>query len=204
MGDALKIIFIVACVVIGLAILIVGGILLFKYVYYPKKFANVNYRDVYKIVQNYDYRLINKFIFKVEEEKYAKIDHIIFGDKFFYLIFSRYYAGDIKGKVDDSSLVFVDRKGKKYYTENQFAYMRFVINKLCIQTGLDRSQLIGIVLVNNDCKIHVESNSDHLYMIPRKELNNAIKSIESRDIGTLNDSQLQNAVLVLNKMNRKK
>ena len=41
-------------------------------------------------------------------------------------------------------------------------------------------------------------------MIPRKELKNAIKSIEARDIGVLNDGQLQNAVLVLNKMNRRK
>ena len=202
--DTLKIVFIVACSLVGVAVITVGAVFFYKYIYYPKKFANVNYRDVYKIVQNYDYRLINKFIFKVEEEKYAKIDHIVFGDKFFYLIFSRYYTGDIKGKMDDSSLVFVPRKGKKRYTENQFAYMKFVIDKLCIQTGLDRSLLIGICLVNNDCKVNVKSESDHLYMIPRKELKNAIKSIEARDIGVLNDGQLQNAVLVLNKMNRRK
>ena len=140
----------------------------------------------------------------MEEEKYAKIDHIIFGEKFFYLIFSRYYAGDIKGKADDQSLVFVDKKGKKFYTENQFAYMKFVINKLCIQTGLDESLLIGIVLVNNDCKVLVESNLDHFYMIPRKELTRAIKGIESRDIGALNDNQLQNVVLILSKMNKRK
>ena len=199
-----QIVFIVACSLVGLAIIIIGSVLLYKYVYYPKKFANVNYRDVYKIVQNNDYRLINKFIFKVEEEKYAKIDHIVFGDKYFYLIFSRYYKGDIKGKSNDKSLVFIPRKGKKQYTVNQFDYMKFVINKLCIQTALDRSLLIGICLVNDDCKVNVQSDSDHLYMIPRKELKNAIKSIEARDIGALNDDQLQNAVLVLNKMNRKK
>ena len=200
----LQIVFIVACSVVGVSLLAVGGVLFFKYIYYPKKFANVNYRDVYKLVLNNDYRLINKFIFKVEEEKYAKIDHIIFGEKFFYLIFSRYYAGDIKGKADDQSLVFVDKKGKKFYTENQFAYMKFVINKLCIQTGLDESLLIGIVLVNNDCKVLVESNLDHFYMIPRKELTRAIKGIESRDIGALNDNQLQNVVLILSKMNKRK
>lgn len=200
----LQIVFIVACSLVGVSLLVVGGVLFFKYIYYPKKFANVNYRDVYKLVLNNDYRLINKFIFKVEEEKYAKIDHIIFGEKFFYLIFSRYYAGDIKGKADDQSLVFVDKKGKKFYTENQFAYMKFVINKLCIQTGLDESLLIGIVLVNNDCKVLVESNLDHFYMIPRKELTRAIKGIESRDIGALNDNQLQNAVLILSKMNKRK
>ena len=89
----LQIVFIVACSLVGVSLLVVGGVLFFKYIYDPKKFANVNYRDVYKLVLNNDYRLINKFIFKVEEEKYAKIDHIIFGEKFFYLIFSRYYAG---------------------------------------------------------------------------------------------------------------
>ena len=82
--------------------------------------------------------------------------------------------------------------------------MKFVINKLCIQTGLDESLLIGIVLVNNDCKVLVESNLDHFYMIPRKELTRAIKGIESRDIGALNDNQLQNAVLILSKMNKRK
>ena len=202
--DPLKIVFIVACSVVGLAALIVGGVLLYKYVYYPRKFANVYYRQVYKIVQNNDYRLINNFIFNVEEEKFAKIDHIIFGEKFFYLVFSRHYKGDIKGKIEDQSLIFIPRKGKKSYTQNQFAHMKFVIDKLCIQTGLDKSLLIGICLVNDDCKVNIKSDSDHFYMIPCKELKNAIKSIEARDIGKLNDSQLQSAVLVLNKMNRKK
>ena len=96
------------------------------------------------------------------------------------------------------------KKGKKMYTENQYDHMKFVINKLCIQTGLDKAQLIGIVLTNNDCVSYVESNSDHLYIIPRKELPRAIKEIEARDVGPFNDEHLQSAVLTLNVMNRKK
>ena len=202
--EPLKIIFIVACSVVGVALVTVLTILFYKKVYYPKKFEDAHYRDIVKIVNNEDYRLINKFIFKVEEKKYAKIDHIIFGEKFFYLIFSRYYKGNIKGNADDKSFVFVDKRGKKYYTDNQYDYMKFIINKLCIQTGLDKSLLIGIVLTNNDCKCYVESNSDHLYIVPRKELAKAIKAIESRDIGKLNDEQLQSAVIMLSKMSRKK
>lgn len=199
-----KIIFYSVIGVLALAIIIVGSVFLYKKVYYPRKFENVHYRDVLKIVTNYDFRLINKFIFKVGENKYAKIDHIIFGDKFMYLIFSRYYAGNIKGNVDDKSFVFINKKGKKMYTENQYDHMKFVINKLCIQTGLDKAQLIGIVLTNNDCVNYVESNSDHLYIIPRKELPRAIKEIEARDVGPFNDEHLQSAVLTLNVMNRKK
>ena len=64
--------------------------------------------------------------------------------------------------------------------------------------------LIGIVLTNNECKNYVKSESDHLYFITKKELPKAIKSIEARDIGKLNEEQLQAAILAVSKMNRRK
>ena len=196
--------FIVAVAAVAIAVIVALSVLIYKKVYYPKHFGNVYYKTVNKIVTNEDYRLINKFIFRIEENKYARIDHIIFGEKYMYLIFSRYYEGSIKGHFDDKSLIFIDKKGKKYYTENLYMYVRSIIARLCILSGLEKSMLIGIVLTNNECKNYVKSESDHLYFITKKELPKAIKSIEARDIGKLNEEQLQAAILAVSKMNRRK
>lgn len=202
--EILKLVFIIAIALVVVAAIIVVSVLIYKKVYYPKHFGNVYYRTVNKIVTNEDYRLINNFIFKIEENKYAKIDHIIFGEKYMYLIFSRYYEGSLKGHFDDKSFIFINKKGKKFYTENQYIHVRSIIARLCILSGLDKSLLIGIVLTNDECKNYVKSESDHLYFVTKKELPKAIKTIESRDIGKLNEEQLQAAILSISKMNRRK
>lgn len=202
--DILKIVFISLCSAIVIAATIVIWVLVYKNVYYPKKYKEVHYKEVAKIVNNQDYRLINRFIFRIEENKKAVIDHIIFGEKFIYLVFSRYYKGNLEGKLDDSSFIITNKKGKKMYTENPFKYMNFVVSRLCINSGLEDSLLIGIVMVNNDCAITIPNKSEKFFVINKKRLPKLIKEFESKDIGKFKEDELQKAILVLDKMNRRK
>ena len=72
-----------------IALLVIAGILvawyfIYKKVYYPKRFKDVHYKTVRKVVFDNDFRLINKFTFPIEEHKNAVVDHIIFGKDIFY------------------------------------------------------------------------------------------------------------------------
>lgn len=199
-----RIIFYSLCGIVVIAGIITAWVLIYKRFYYPKKFKNVHYKIVKRIVHEYDYRLINNFVFPVEESKNALIDHIIFGDKYFYVILSHYYNGDISGNINDKSLIFTNKKGKKYYTDNPYKYLNYILTRFSTSCGIDKRVLIGVVLTDDACNINVESEYESYFVCKKKNLSKLIKKIESRRIGKINDDQLQKAVLTLSKMNRRK
>lgn len=199
-----RLIYIIAVSVIGL----VGLFLIF---YFPirkgiikKKYVEHYYREIHKIVMNNDYYLINNFIFKVDDSSLMKINHIIFGEKYVYLINDFHYDGDIAGKCFDKSLICFSKKGKKYYIDNPILKNRFLLERLCMMTGLDSSIMIGISLVNDDCNSDISSDSKQYYLVSRNKLGSLIKAIESRPINKLNEKSLEKLVQSINKMNRKK
>lgn len=202
--ELLKIIFVSSIVLVLLAAAIVAWVLIYKFLYYPKHFKNDHYKLVRKIVDNYDFRLINKFYFLVEENMKAMVDHVIFADKFIYVVLSRYYDGDISGNINDKSLIFTNKKGKKYYTDNPYRYLDYILSRFSTVCGLDKRMLIGVVLTNNSCKNTVISESNQNFVVIKKNFKKLIKEVESRNVGIINDEQLQKAVLIMAKMNLRK
>ena len=75
--------------------------------YRRKRFQVLYYKRVYKVALENDYYLINQFYFKIDSNKLAKVDHILFGEKYIYVILSKYYEGDLVGKSTDKSLIFI-------------------------------------------------------------------------------------------------
>ena len=162
------------------------------------------YKQVYRVALNNDYYLINQFVFKVDSSKNATVDHILFGSKYIYVIISKYYQGDLVGKYLDKSLIFISHKGKKCYTDNPFNEVKLLASKLSSSTSIDASLMIGIVLINDDCKVAVQSESKQFYIIQRKRLPSLIKAIESRPVSTINETQLGKAVQSIAKLNKRK
>ena len=115
-----------------------------------------------------------------------------------------YYQGDLVGKYHDKSLIFISHKGKKCYTDNPYNQVKFLASKLSSSTGIDPSLMIGIVLINDDCKVAVESDSKQFYIIQRKRFAALIKAIESRPVSEINQKQLEKAVQSIAKQNRRK
>ncbi|HHT67366.1 MAG TPA: NERD domain-containing protein [Erysipelotrichaceae bacterium] len=194
-------------IIVPIVILLFIGIGLYFPIshYYKRKNFQIHfYKKVYKTAFDRDYYLINQFVFKVDSNKTAMVDHILFGDKFIYVIISQYYEGDLIGKATDASLVFVSHRGKKSYTDNPINQSKVLTNKLSSSTGLNASLLIGIVLINDDCKVQVQSESKQFYIIQRKRFASLIKAIESRKIGTINEPQLAKAVQSIAKANKRK
>ena len=172
---------------------------------YRRKHFQVHfYKQVYKVALNNDYYLINQFVFKVDSSKNATVDHILFGNKYIYVLISKYYQGDLVGKYLDKSLIFISHKGKKCYTDNPFNEVKLLTSKLSSSTSIDASLMIGIVLINDDCKVAVQSESKQFYIIQRNRLPALIKAIESRPINSINEAQLDKAVQSIARLNKRK
>ena len=172
--------------------------------YRRKNFQIHFYKQVYRVALDYDYYLINQYVFKVDSSKNATVDHILFGNKYIYTIISKYYQGDLIGKYADKSLIFISHKGKKCYTDNPYNEAKYLTSKLSSSTGIDASLMIGIVLINDDCKVAVQSESKQFYIIQRKRFPALIKAIESRPVESINEAQLEKAVQSIAKQNKRK
>lgn len=175
----------------------------------------VYYKTIRAIADNQDYYLINNFIFKIDGSKTAVIDHLLIGEKYFYIITSLYYEGNLSGKEFDNSLILTTKEKGKTYTDNPLFMTKTLLTRLSTVTGIDVSMMIGIVLVNDTCQVNLipEKRSDGseilsdekiYYVVNNNKLKSLIKKIESRDVEKINASQLDRAVKGLDKLNRRK
>lgn len=194
-----------------IAVSVVASLIIFLLFFIPlrrrsikKKYVEHYYKEIYKIALDRDYYLINNFAFKVDDSSLLRINHILFGDKYVYLINDYHFDGDIAGKAFDKSLICFSKKGKKYYIDNPIVRSKFLLDRLCIMTGLDPNIMIGVSLVNDDCSSDIISTNKQYYLVQRNKLASLIKAIESRRIGKLNEKSLEKLVHSINKMNRKK
>ena len=142
--------------------------------------------------------------FRVDSSKVAKIDHILFGNKYIYIINDAYYEGDLTGKETDKSLILINDKGKKFYTDNQYLISSSLVKTLSQSTGIGMDLMIGVTVVNNNCKISIETSNKQFYIIQKKRLKRLIKAIESRNVGNINAAQLEALVKAIDKLNRTK
>ena len=194
-------------IVVPIILLLFLGICLYFPIsgaYHRKYFQIHFYKQIYRVALDNDYYLINQFVFKVDSSKNSTVDHVLFGNKYIYVIISKYYQGDLIGKYADKSLIFISHKGKKCYTDNPYNEVKNLASKLSASTGIDASLMIGIVLINDDCKVAVQSDSKQFYIIQRKRFHALIKAIESRPIEPINENQLAKAVQSIAKLNRRK
>ena len=199
-----QLIFIIA---VSLVVVVSFLILIFfpiRRILHRTRFLYLFYKKVRSVALDRDFYLINQFVFYTDEKNKDMIDHILFGNKFIYLIISQYYDGDLVGKQTDHSLIQVNKKGEKKYCDNPVERSKFLMSRLSMSTGIDTVMMIGIVMVNDNCKLQIETNSKQFYIIQRSKFPALIKAIEQRKIGNINPNQLDNLVKAIDKLNKKK
>lgn len=177
--------------------------LLIRNAYFKKHFTEAYYKKIYKIAVLDDFYLINHFSYTVDESTKTKVDHILFGDKFIYVIICKYFDGDISGKQNDNSLIYQSRTGKNYYTANPITEIKTVTTNLSMISGIDPDYMIGLVVVNDNCRVAIQSDSKQFYVIQKKRLDSLVRAIESRPLGKMNEKRLYEAVHVIDKLNEK-
>ena len=200
-GQIAFLIIVPTIVVIAIAVLIY---LLNRRHMMKKNYKYFYYKRLYKIAMDRDYYLINDFLFKIDDSHVGRIDHILFADKYIYIMTDSYFNGDIIGKEDDKSVIVLGRDGKKYYDDNPLITNKKLINKLSLITGINPALIIGICIINDNCRYGIQTSSKSFYYIQSNKLKALIKAIESRQVGTINKEQLASAVKSIDKLNRRK
>lgn len=201
----------IAFLIIVPIVVIAVAITIFLLIYLPLRrrkmrtnFKYYYYKYVYKIAMDKDYYLINDFLFRIDKSHVARIDHILFGDKYIYILIDSYFDGDIDGKEDDTSIIRVERNGKKYYEDNPMLVSKKLVNKLSLVTGIDQSLMIGVCMINKDCSCGVVTTSKNFYIVQCSRFKQLVKAIESRPINPINQEQLASAVKAIDKLNRRR
>ena len=186
-------------------VVIVGLFLLFRFpvahLYQRVNFNNYVYHRLYRIVLNNDYYLINNYVFSIDEVHKVKIDHIVFADKYIFICIDRYNEGNLMGSDTNASLILLSRNGDKNYVDNPFISLSTTLRQLSSATGLPTEMMIGLIIVNDDCQIKIDSKSSQLFLLNRKQLTKLIKTIESREIAKINPKELDAAVKALYERN---
>lgn len=187
-------------IAIILAIYLLISYPLNKYLY-RRFFRYKYYRTIYKIVNKKDYRLINNFYFKIDENSQAHFDHLLFGEKYIYCITDKYWTMGIVGKPHDESWLLCKTKDKRTYIDNPLLKNDIREEKLSLISGIERDMFVSIVIVNNDCVVNesIEFNK-HNIIVKEKNLAKVIARFENEDIGKINEEQLQRAIFDLNKI----
>lgn len=188
---------------VALAILTFLSIIFFIVFPFAKKsFLKKNYvrsygKEVYKIANFYDLYLINRLILKSNDDSRIHIDHLLFGNKFIFVIKDYYFDGQLKGKEVDQSWVYYfgkEKDPKKEYVKNPLLENKARVNKLSILTGLNESFLISVILVNDSCDLSLTLNeSDNQFVVKKSELKKLVEKVEARNVAPLNDEQLSYA-----------
>ena len=201
----------VAQIIFIIVVPIVLGVIIFLAIYFPVRNKRMKteykyyyYKRIYKLAMDKDYYLINNFLFKIDDSHVARIDHILFGDKYIYIISDSYFPGDIDGKENDPSIILINKQGKKNYEDNPLNFNKRLTSRLSLITGINPSLMIGICMINDNCHCSVKTTSKSYYIIQNNKFKKLVRAIESRDIGNINKDQLANAVKAINKLNRRK
>ncbi|MCQ2793334.1 MAG: NERD domain-containing protein [Bacilli bacterium] len=198
-----------------LTFLIVSVLAILFFIFFPiiykrylnKFFLNVYGKKAYQIANKYDYYLINKLTLEANDNTKIQIDHLLFGDKYLYVIHDCYYDGAIEYKENDRNWIFYYGKAKrpnKRFTENHIITNKNLISKLSMITGLDKSLMINVVLINNSCIVNeFKTDSSDVAFLKVKSLKDFILELEGRDIKPLDKEQLRYVVHDLARLNLK-
>lgn len=191
-------------------VILIVLIAIFLIIYIPsrakfkaKQFKYNFYKKIYQIAFDEDFYLINDFVFSLDNNQKAKVDHILFGNKYIYLISDYYYEGSLSGNDEEQELYLDSFKGERFITDNPIKESQKLAKRISFTTGVSIDYIVGIVLVNDECELDIRQTYKTHYIIQRKDLKALIKSIESRNVNNFVANQLQETVNYFDKINEK-
>lgn len=198
---------------VGLVILLAIVVLLIifypkiKRARYKKDHISIYGKRVYKYALHNDLYLINKLALKGNDDQLLKIDHLLFGTKYIYVISDFYLPGNIEAKENDRSFVYtpLEKNAKKVYIDNVFISGAELTKKVASNLGLNPSLFIPIALVDDDADFgDFKPTLKNNYLVHVSNFNKLLDALEARKVAPLNDDQLKYAVMDVNRLNERK
>ncbi len=153
-------------------------------------------KRIYHIALYNDFYLINQINLKLDDDNEAHIDHLLFGEKYIYVIKDRYYDGALTGQARDVNWMFYQRFGRRgKFIANPFLLNRVRVEKLALVTGLDPHFFISVIVTNDQCLLdEIDTKDNATFIVKLKKLEKLIKTIEEREIEPIDPNQLDRAV----------
>lgn len=195
-------------ILLALALISFLSLLVVFFLYLRKKllqrFALLRY--FYPIIRKtavyYDFYLINQLEISVGANDSIFIDHLIFGDKYIYIVSDFVFKGTLSGKSQDSKWILKTKKGEEVMVDSPVYKNRELVQKLSLRTALDQATFIAVTLVSQDTKItDLEVNDAQNYIIDTRDFMKLILKIESRNIRPLNSDELKKRVHEIDALN---
>ena len=174
---------------------------------YKKDHISIYGKRVYKYALHNDLYLINKLALKGNDDQLLKIDHLLFGTKYIYVISDFYLPGNIEAKENDRSFVYtpLEKNAKKVYIDNVFISGAKLTKKVASNLGLNPSLFIPIALVDDDADFgDFKPTLKNNYLVHVSNFNKLLDALEARKVAPLNDDQLKYAVMDVNRLNERK
>lgn len=173
--------------------------------YYRHNTVRAYYRKVYKVALERDFLLINKFSNRTAELEEFHVDHILCGEKYFYCIRDRYYAGAVAAKEDDESWIYFHAR-KSEYIKNPMMLNKLRVQRLSLMSSIKEEDFISIVLINDDCLITpIEGDLEHgnSFLSSLRDFPKLIDQLESRDVDPLDEYAVSVAARDFAELNEK-
>ena len=188
-----------ALLIILIILLVLAVVFFVTFPIFKRRIFSKNYnafcdRKIRVIANKNQLNFLSNFKLNLYGEEDAKIDHIIFGRKYIYILTNYYFDGDIKGTSDNNSWI-LNKRGN-----NGSEYIDNISNQLSRKNGVFSSKIsanpeliLPIAILNNDCAINVNGiNNNNTFVIHYSSLKKLIKNLESRDIADIDSEKEKN------------
>lgn len=169
----------------------------------PEKFNLFCERKIKKISKRNKLHFINNPRFENYGVKTDGIDQIIFGKKFVYIISDFCLIGEIKGSLDDASWRYKEYNEKTYkYVDNLINASNKNIEEFAGIMSINAEIIVSICVIPNECDLQVSGvNSSRANVVHLASVSRLIKSFEDKNIGDLNNEQLEQCYKALKERN---
>lgn len=160
--------------------------------YEKKNFSNIVYRRLNFLAEDNDYLLLNgvKLNLDPNTNKITTFHHILFADKYIYIIQDVFLEGGLSGTYEDTYLTIKDKKNEHSAKLSNFLLeQRSNIETLSKKLHIDpeESFLFNVVVYNSDLTVSpsLQRREYEEWFIPLRELIKLIKLSEKDGIKSL-------------------
>lgn len=169
----------------------------------PEKFNVFCERIIRRFAKRNKYHLVNESRLLNFDSKQLKIDHVLFGKKYIYIIHDACLMGEVKGSLEDSSWLY-----KKYgervsnYVDNLVDVSNENIRDFAGIIGVNAEIIVAICIIPNECDFQIKgTNSTNVNVVHFSSVKRLIKNLESQNIGELNQERLDESYKTLKEKN---
>ena len=171
---------------------------------YQKDFVKIYGKKVYRYALHNDLYLINQLELKGNDDQLLKIDHLLFGNKYIYLISDYYLPGVVEAKENDNSFLYTsnEKNAKKVYIDNLLKKNADLTRRVADNLGLKANLFIPISIVDNSCDLlDFKPEAKNNFIVHIASINKLLDALEARKVAPLNDEQLRYTVKDVNRLN---